>query len=314
MRRILVTGAATRTGGRIIQQLERTPDTEVFAVDDLDPVERFASPFERLNIDELSFARYLLDLEPQTVVHLQTVDRSAMYGATRAREETTAGSQALFGAIGRCAAVRHVIVKSDGAVYGAGPRSPSVVTVDSTVEQTGGRYQRDLQQMETFVRETADRHDRVNYTIIRLAAIFGPTIRNPISSYLTLPGVPTLLGFDPRLQFISERDAVAVFLHAIDHPAPGTFNVAGTGQLYLSRILRLGRRVPQPLPKRAFNAALRALARSGIPLPKHTIALLKHGRVMDTTTMGSILGFQPELTCRQTTMVAYGRASEGVTR
>ena len=55
MRRILVTGAATRTGGRIIQHLERTPDNEVFAVDDLDPVERFASHFERLDIDHLSF-------------------------------------------------------------------------------------------------------------------------------------------------------------------------------------------------------------------------------------------------------------------
>ena len=34
MRRILVTGAATRTGGRLIQSLERTLDTRVFAVDD----------------------------------------------------------------------------------------------------------------------------------------------------------------------------------------------------------------------------------------------------------------------------------------
>jgi UDP-glucose 4-epimerase len=161
--------------------------------------------------------------------------------------------------------------------------------------------------MEMFVRETAERHAHVDYTILRLAPIFGPTIRNPISAYLTLPGVPTLLGFDPRLQLISERDALSVFLHAIDHPAPGTFNIAGRGQLYLSRILRLGRRVPQPLPKRAFRAALRGLAGTGIALPKHTVSLLKHGRVMDTTGMTSILGFLPEFTCRQTTMVAYER-------
>ena len=148
MRRILVTGAATLTGGRLIQALEQTPDTEVFAVDDLNPVERFTSRFERLDIDHLSFARYLLDVEPHTVVHLQTVDRSAIHGATRAHEETTVGAQALFGAIGRCETVRHVVVRSDGAVYGAGPRSPSVVTVNSNVERSGGRYQRDLEQME----------------------------------------------------------------------------------------------------------------------------------------------------------------------
>jgi len=310
MRRILVTGAATRTGGRLIQALEQTPDTEVFAVDDLNPVERFASHFERLDIDHLSFARYLLDIAPHTVVHLQTVDRSAIHGATRAHEETTVGAQALFGAIGRCATVRHVVVRSDGAVYGAGPRSPSVVGVDSKHERSGGRYQRDLEQMESFVRDTADRHDHIDYTILRLAPIFGPTLHNPISDYLTLPGVPTLLGFDPRLQLLAESDALNVFLHAVGNPKPGTFNIAGPGQLYLSRILRLGLRVPQPLPKRAFHAALRGLARSGVALPKHTIALLKHGRVMDTSGMEEILGFHPERTCRQTVIVAYGRVPQ----
>ena len=311
MRRILVTGAATRTGGRLIQNLERTLDTRVFAVDDLDPVEDFSSPFERLSLDQLAFARFLLDVKPHTVVHLQTVDRSALHGATRAHEESTVGAQALFGAIGRCTTIRHVVVKSDGAIYGAGPRSPSILSTDSKQRRSSGRYQRDLEQMETFVRDVAARHDHVDYTILRLAPIFGPTIRNPLSAYLTLPGVPTLLGFDPRMQLISERDALDVFLHAIDNPVPGTFNVAGKGQLYLSRILRLGRRVPQPLPKRAFHAALRGIARSGIPLEKHTIAMLKHGRVMDTSGMEDTLGFHPFLSCRQTTMVAYGRVSDG---
>ncbi|MEA3501577.1 MAG: NAD-dependent epimerase/dehydratase family protein, partial [Actinomycetota bacterium] len=157
MRRILVTGAATRTGGRLIQNLERTLDTTVFAVDDLDPVEAFSSPFERLNIDQLAFARFLLDVKPHTVVHLQTVDRSALLGATRSHEESTVGAQALFGAIGRCTTVRHVVVKSDGAIYGAGPRSPSVVSIDSKPRRSGGRYQLDLEQMEGFVREVADR-------------------------------------------------------------------------------------------------------------------------------------------------------------
>jgi len=309
MRRILVTGAATRIGGRLIQILEQAQETEVLAVDDLDPVEHFTSRFERLNIDHLSFARFLLDKKPHTVIHLQTVDRSALLGATRAHEESTVGAQALFGAIGRCTTVRHVIVKSDGAFYGAGPRSPSVVSVGTKPARSSDRYQRDLEQMESFVHEMAERHDHVDYTILRLAPIFGPTIQNPLSAYLTLPGVPTRLGFDPRIQLISEHDALNAFLHVADHPVPGTFNVAGSGQLYLSRILRLGRRVPQPLPKRAFRTALRGLERVGIPLPRHTVSLLKYGRVMDTAGVEQVLGFAPALSCRQATMVAYGRVS-----
>jgi UDP-glucose 4-epimerase len=164
--------------------------------------------------------------------------------------------------------------------------------------------------MEAFVREVAEAHDHVEYTILRFAPIFGPTIGNTISRYLSLPGVPTLLGFDPRLQFVGERDAEAIFTHAIDHPVPGTFNVAAPGQLYLSRVLRLGLRIGQPLPKRAFNAAMRGLARAGLELPKHIVSMLKHGRVMDTSETSAVLGFTPTLTGRQVVLAGYGRIPE----
>ncbi len=307
---IFVTGAATRIGGRLIQHLERRRGTSVVAVDEIDPVVPFRSPFERLALDQLALARLLIDTRPDAVIHIQTVDRSALLGETRAHDESAVGSQALFGAIGRCDSVRQVIVRSDGAVYGSSPRSPSVVGVDTKPVEATGRFQRDLIQMEGYVRQVAGTHDHVEYTILRFAPVFGPTIGNAISRYLTLPGVPTMLGFDPRLQFIGERDAGAAFTHALDHPVPGTFNVAAPGQLYLSRVLRLGRRIAQPLPKRAFRGALRGLARVGLELPDHTVAMLKHGRVMDTADTASVLGFSPQLTSRQVTLTAYGKIPE----
>ena len=307
MRRIFVTGAATWSGGRLIQQLERQAGVRVFAVDEIDPKIEFASEFERLGLDRLELARYLLDVEPHTVVHLQTVDRSALHGGVRSHQESIVGAQALFGAIGRCVTVEHVIVKSDGAVYGTSPRSPSVLSEDSRLRPHGGRYERDLEKMESFVRETALSNDHVDYTILRLAPIFGPTVGNPLSRYLTLPGVPSLLGFDPRLQFIGEDDAVRAFLHVIDRPIRGTFNIAAAGHLYLSRVIRLGRRIPQPLPRPFFNAALRGLARLDLVIPKHTVALLESGRIVDTTAMRERLGFEPKLTGRQVVLSAYQR-------
>jgi UDP-glucose 4-epimerase len=116
-----------------------------------------------------------------------------------------------------------------------------------------------------------------------------------------------LLGYDPRLQVIHEDDAVSALAGVIDRPTPGTFNVAATGQLYLSRILRLGRRVPQPLPKRGFESALRGLARIGLALPRHVASLLKHGRVMDVSEMIEPLGFRPGYNSRQTALATYGR-------
>jgi UDP-glucose 4-epimerase len=305
MKRVFVTGAASWTGGQLVRALAARQDVEVFAVDDEPPRVPFDAEFKLLDLDRLALARYVLEIEPDVVVHLQSVHRRTEEGRTTGAEDRIIGALALFGAIERVQSVSSVIVKSDTAIYGSNPRSPSVVDESTRPRGRSSRFQRDLAEMERFVEGLSDRFPDVVITTLRFAPIFGPRIANPISRYLTLPVVPTLLGFDPRLQFMDERDAVAVIEHSLDHPVAGTFNVAGDGQMYLSRVLRLGRRAPQPLPGRVFDTALRTLHRTGLVIPDHLSGLLKHGRVADTTAMRTELGFTPRYTCRMTVMNAY---------
>ncbi len=306
MRRVFVTGAASWTGGQLIKRLEARPDVEVFAVDDVDPRVTFSSPFEKLSLERLALARYVLEVEPDTIIHLQSVHSTAEEGRNRSAEERIVGALALFGAIERLDSVRSVIVKSDTAVYGASPRNPSMMAETTRPQGTPSRYQRDLAEMERFVTQTSDRHDHITYTILRFAPIFGPSVGNPLSRYLTLPMVPTLLGFDPRFQFTHEDDAVGALEHALDTGVEGAFNIAADGQLYLSRVLRLGSRITQPMPSRLFDSAIKNLGRIGILVPAHLQALLKHGRITDTVLMRSEFGFEPTFTCRQTVLSAYG--------
>ena len=115
MRTILVTGAATWAGGRLIEQLTRDANNRVFAVDDVEPQVALDAEFEKLSIDRLDFARYLLDVGPEIVVHLQTVDRSTEIGGARAHEESVVGAQALhIGTDGRSVfgSPRHALVLS----------------------------------------------------------------------------------------------------------------------------------------------------------------------------------------------------------
>jgi UDP-glucose 4-epimerase len=313
MRRILVTGAGTWTGGRLVQRLESRPDVQVRAVDEVKPRVTFTSPFRRVGLDRPELAQYLLDSAPETVVHLFGWDRGDAVGGTRAHEELVVGAQALFGAIGRSDTVRHVIVASDVAVYGSGPRHPSIFTEAATDHGGRGRYRRDLLDMEQFVAEIGRHRPAATFTVLRFAGVFGRNTDSPLSRYLRLATVPTLLGFDPRLQFIADEDAVAALTHAVDHRVPGTFNIAAPGQLYLSRILRLGRRLPQPLPKRAFEAAVRGLARRDLVLPSHLVDHLRHGIVVDTTRMEQDLGFVPQKTTRQAVLAGYGRTEAAAT-
>lgn len=307
MKRVFVTGAASWTGGHLVERLSARPDLEVFAVDSSEPRVAFDAEFQLIDLDRLSLARFVLETEPDVVLHLQSVHHRAEEERRVESEDRIVGALALFGAIERVKTVQSVVVKSDTAVYGATPRNPSVLTERTRVRGGSTRFQRDLVEMERFVDGLRERLPDVAFTTLRFAPIFGPQVANPISRYLTLPVVPTQMGFDPRLQFTDERDAVAVLEHTIDHPIDGTFNIAGEGQLYLSRILRLGRRPSQPLPGRMFDLALRNVARAGVSVPDHVVGILKHGRVVDTTLMREYLNFTPSHTCRQTVLNAYGR-------
>ena len=305
---MLVTGASTWTGGRLIAELERRPDVEVFGVDEIPPRLSFASQFTQLNLNRMELAEHVMELEPDTVVHLLTVDRAAELGRGRAHEQAVVGVQALFGAVGRCRAVRRVIVKSDAAIYPLGPRNASVLGEHGKRQGTPTRYGRELDDLETLIAELIPIHDHVTYTVLRLAPIFGRSVNNPISRYLGLPVIPMLLGFDPRLHLLHEEDAVRALQAAIDAGVPGTFNVAGGAPLYLSRIARLGRRRAQPLPKRAFDAALRGLARTDHHVPSHIVEMIQHGLVLDTQRMTDELGFSPSAGGRDLVLAAYGTA------
>jgi UDP-glucose 4-epimerase len=247
----------------------------------------------------------MLEVEPDTIMHLQSVHHTAEEGKNTGADERVVGALALFGAIDRLDSVRSVIVKSDTAFYGSSPRNPSVMKETTRPQGTPTKFQRDLTEMEHFVTDVAKRHTHVRYTILRFAPIFGRNVGNPLSRYLNLKVVPTMMGFDPRIQLTHEDDGVAALEHALDADVEGTFNVAGRGQIYLSRLLRLGNRIPQPLPGRLYDSALKGLARANISVPDHLRAFLKNGRVVDTSLMRSTLGFHPEHTCRETVLSGY---------
>jgi hypothetical protein len=51
---------------------------------------------------------------------------------------------------------------------------------------------------------------------------------------------------------------------------------------------------------------MRGLTRVNVNVPAHVQAILKYGRVVDTSAMKTEFGFVPSFTCRQTVLNAYG--------
>jgi UDP-glucose 4-epimerase len=112
--------------------------------------------------------------------------------------------------------------------------------------------------------------------------------------------VPTILGFDPRLQFIHERDGLEVLWRTTLGDHGGTFNVAGAGVMTLSQAIRRAGRPSLPLPHPAAPWIGQALRRLGVAdFSSEQIRFLSYGRVVDTTRMRDVLGFTPRYTTRE---------------
>ena len=219
------------------------------------------------------------------------------------KEMNVIGTMRLLAACQKSTTVTRLVVKSTGAVYGASSRDQAVFTErDEPQEIPASGYARDAVEVEGYVRGFAQRREDVDVTVLRFANIIGPCIDTAVSRYFTLPLVPTVLGYDPRVQLVHEQDALAVLERAIQVSRPGVFNVGGAGVLALSQAIRRAGRIPVPLPEPAAAVIGRLLR--GVQLIDYSFepARFRHfGRVLDTTRLRTEFGFVP----RWTTVAAF---------
>ena len=119
-------------------------------------------------------------------------------------------------------------------------------------------------------------------TTLRFVNGLGPDLRTSHTALLSLPVVPSILGFDPRYQFIHEDDIVAVLEHAVREELPGVYNAAGDGVLVLSEVASLlGKPLAPLLPPWGTGLALTALKPLGLQIPPEMVSQMRFGRGVD---------------------------------
>lgn len=307
---VLVTGVARRLSGRFVRAVQRDPAVErVIAVDAVAPEHPLGrAEFVRADIRQPAIGRVLAEHAVDTVVHMD-VTGTALGGGSRSsvKETNVIGTMQLLGACQKSPHVRRLVVKSSTTVYGAAPRDPAVFSETTPPKSLpSGGFAKDVVEIENYVRGFARRRPDVAVCVLRFANILGPSADSPLAGYFALPVLPTVLGYDPRLQFVHEDDVVAVLRLVCREPqlsarGSGTFNIAGDGVLLLSQCARrLGRpTVPVLLP--AVNWVGSALRNVGVTdFSPEQIRLLTHGRVVSTAQMRETLGFTPAYSSLET--------------
>jgi len=301
--RVAITGPTSEFGALLLPKLLAEPRISEILTFGPRPVTG-----ARLVHHRLDLTRWDVESDLEAALSAARVDvlyhLAFLHGRTRgaafAHELEVIGTLHTLAAAVR-AGVRHVVVPSTTAVYGARPGNPVLLDEDAPLHGCpGSRFVNDRVEVERQLRTFRRDQTGIGVTVLRFAPVLGPTVDNPATRYFRRPLVPMLLGFDPLWQAVHEEDARELLLRLLDAPVSGTFNVVGADVLPLSSLIRLAGTRPLPLPLPVARATLRALNSAGITAtPGALLDYLHYSWVADGTRARTLLGFQPRFGTRE---------------
>jgi UDP-glucose 4-epimerase len=298
---VLITGVSRYLGGRLASVLSADSSIErLIGVDVVPPRQDVGrTEFVRADIRNPIIAKVIASAHVDTVVHMSVI--ATPFGAggrTAMKEINVIGTMQLLAACQKAPSLQKLVVRSTTAVYGSSSRDPALFTegMEPRVQFRTG-YGKDSTEVEGYVRGLGRRRPYVDVTLLRFANFIGPRIDTPLTRYFSLPVVPRVFGFDPRVQFVHEDDGVEVLRRSVVEDRRGTFNVAGSGVLLLSQAIRRAGRPALQIPSPAVSMVGSLFRRAGlVDFSPEQMEFLQFGRGVDVTRLIDDFGYTPGYT------------------
>lgn len=284
--RVLVTGIGTLWGSRVALALEQEPSVEVVVGVDTDEprVQLESTEFVRSDSSYSIVQRIAQATSVDTILHLHMVTDTMQVGQRVLHDRNVIGTANVLAAASN-GTVRKLVVKGSTQIYGSSYDDPYWFREHTPRKRPPtDRVESSLLEADDIVRELAEADRRVQVTRLRFADVLSGDLESPFGRLLRMPAVPEVLGFDPRLQFVHEHDAVAAVLHATLNQVPGAYNIAGEGVLPWSEVCAVVGKRRVPLPPVMTKWAAEALRRLRVaPISDEVLRVLRYGRAVDSS-------------------------------
>ena len=293
MEKVLITGISGAQGRLLARRL--AGKYEVVGADRLPW--RLPPPgvtLHQVDVRKKKFEDLIRTQRPRAILHLGFI-RHFRSNARQRHDVNVLGTKQLLDHCTRYGVERLVVVSS-GYVYGASPENPYYMGEERPLSASRSYPEiRDLVEVDSLASTFIWRHPEVRTSVLRPVNVLGPTARSMIAEYLRLPRVPTMMGFNPMMQFIYEDDLSEAIVRAFESGLRGVFNVVGSGAAPLHTAIREtgGHKIslPDPLVRPIFHR----LFRLGLwPYPTGALDFLKFPVTLDGRRFVEETGFRPE--------------------
>jgi UDP-glucose 4-epimerase len=295
MRKVLITGIAGGQGRRLARNLlERRERYQISGVDRENWEGRPRQiRLSVLDVRKKKFEDVIRRERPDAIVHLASIRHFNLHPAVRHEVNVNGTRRMIEFAIAH--GVKQIVIPSSSYVYGALAENPYYMdeTFPLSVTRTYPEM-RDLAEMDMTATAFLWQHPEVRISVLRPVSVLGYHVHSSMGRYLRRHRVPTVLGFDPMIQFLHEDDLAEAIALAIEHEVRGVFNVVGPGQVPLHvAIQEVGGRAV-PLPDAVVRPTIRRLFRWGLyPFPSGAMDFVKYQCTLDGGRFRQATGFVP---------------------
>jgi UDP-glucose 4-epimerase len=251
--RIGVTGTASFLGSRILRRLVETRGADAVVALDIaaPPTTLQKVRYRMVDLTLPGADQRLVDVFQEE--HVDTVVHAAFFTTPR-RDGAYSHELESIGTLHVSAAaaaggVKHLLLRSYTAVYGARGQNPNFLTEERRPD-TGARlaWVRDKLEAEEHAFSFARRYPGLGVSVLRFATLIGPGVHTFYTRIFSKRVVPVVLGYDPLVQLLHPDDALDAVVAALEHGPAGVVNVVPSSTITLLTALHLADKLTIAVP------------------------------------------------------------------